>query len=97
MFDLGPDPLAEELEKPPEASWIVAPLVASAAAPPTDIAQSEHPFELVGYLAADNVPEELDFEDEAERNWLQCGLSVIAVAATMALQAFDAWKPPLRD
>ena len=87
MFDLGPDPLAAQLEKPGDAPWIVAPLVVTGE---TD----EH---LIGYLAADNVPENSRFDLEPERNWLQCGMSVIAVAAATALMQFPSWNPGSPD
>jgi hypothetical protein len=89
MFNLGPDPRHIELQKPKQAEWIVVPVF--------DWENRERP--IWGYLAVDNVPEELQnqpeadyeeihFHDWTKRNWLQCGMSVIAVALAEALRTF---------
>lgn len=83
FFDLGPDPLNPRLQKTAKDAWFVVPLVGG----------PENDHGLMGYLAADNGCGKSEFQDEAQRNWLQCGMSVIAVASAAALQQFRSWSP----
>jgi hypothetical protein len=54
---------------------------------------------LMGYLAADNLPHNPQLDSAPQLNWLQCGMSVIAIAATITLRRFPPWNAapePLR-
>jgi hypothetical protein len=71
------DPHAGAHKKDPAGDWIVAPLVTWNA----EVCAQE----LLGYLAADNHPESIHFQDESETNWILLQMSVIAVITARAM------------
>ena len=88
VFNLGDDPVGTKLLRPKRADWIVAPVVIGIGD------KNVKHTDLWGYLGTDIVSEELqnDLDADAsnfeypERNWMECGMSVVAVALSSAMR-----------
>jgi hypothetical protein len=83
---LGEDPVSRQVGRPEGTDWIVCPIVIGLGV------KGAKP-KLWGYLSADKVTDpssdqhKRDYDNENERNWMECGLSVVAVALSSALQS----------